>query len=78
MIVKFISQVKGGRVGICAPPIWTKEIHGLLVPPSNAYNLLTDHLKLRYRSGSSLLRESGFKSNHPYWIILDSLDVMTS
>ena len=40
-------------------PFGPEEKNGLLLPPSKAYTLLTDHLLLVNRSGLSPLRKSG-------------------
>ena len=39
-----VINMKGGRMGIWAPPNAPQEIDWLLVPPGKAYTLLTDHL----------------------------------
>ena len=54
-------------------PLGPKEIDGLLVPPSKAFSLLTDHLITSKPIWSEPDQEKCFKSNHkdkPLWLIV--------
>ena len=52
-IMFYVEIEYHSNIGLGPRPLGPKEIDGLLVPPGKAYTLLTNHLSLPRKNGSS-------------------------